>query len=142
MKNKLEEILMKKVFIAILFCGFHLFAQDNIINLKQNTNGIITTNDGAYLILEHGFMQIIETNVYQEYYRRIYNDSTLISPNTELKSNFIPNIIPYISPSNIQNKYEFSEDLNVGLLLQFQENNQMSLTTYGQVYIDSLLNKK
>lgn len=133
---------MKKIFIAILFCGFHLFAQDNTINLKQNTSGIVTTSDGAYLIVEQGLIQIAEIDIYQEYYRRIYNDSTLINPNTELKLNFISNIIPYISPSNIQNKYEFSEDLNVGLLLQFQEDNQMSLTTYGQVYIDSLLNKK
>ena len=75
---------MKKLYVIIILYPFFCFGQISSINLDQNVSGLISTSDGVYLILEQGFMQISQTDIYTEYYREIYNDSTLVNPNTEI----------------------------------------------------------
>ncbi|MCB9247500.1 MAG: hypothetical protein H6613_02655 [Ignavibacteriales bacterium] len=66
-------------------------------------------------------MRITENDSYIEYYKNIYNDSTIVNPNTEIKNNINLNIIPFLSPQINQQKYDFSEPLQMGIFIQTDE---------------------
>jgi hypothetical protein len=121
----------------ILF-PLHLFAQDNSYDMNKSVTGIVTSNEGVYLILKKGLTQISQIDPYEEYYRAIYNDSTIINPNTELKTEFNLNIIPFISPTIKQHKIVFEEPLNLGFFVQINQLGGMNLTPYAKEYLDSL----
>ena len=129
---------MKKLYVIIILYPFFCFGQISSINLDQNVSGLISTSDGVYLILEQGFMQISQTDIYTEYYREIYNDSTLVNPNTEIRTEYDLNIIPYIMPNEKQQQITFDEPLNIGIFVNLNEAGKLNLTTYGSEILDSL----
>lgn len=129
---------MKKLFQISLLFPIFLLAQENKLDLERNISGVITTSQGVYLVLDEGLMQINKTDLYIEYYRKIYNDSTLINPNTVFNSEFDFNIIPYIIPDTEQQNIDFSEPLKVGLFIQINESGKYDLTHYANTLIDSL----
>lgn len=108
---------------------------------ERMVHGIMTSNDGAYLVLDKGFIAIDETNLYTEYYRKIYNDTTLINPNTIVKQEFNLNIIPLILPDANAKKINFNEPLNIGMFLQLNESGTYNFSSYANEIIDSLINK-
>ncbi len=124
----------------MILLPFHLFAQDISFDLSEDVTGIVTSNEGVYLVLKEGLTQIKQTNPYAEYYRAIYNDSTIINPNTELKTEFNLNIIPFISPTLKQHKIDFEEPLNLGVFIQMNQMGGIILTPYAQEIVDSLSN--
>ena len=129
---------MKKLYVIIILYPFFCFGQISSINLDQNVSGLISTSDGVYLILEQGFMQISQTDIYTEYYREIYDDSTLVNPNTEIRTEYDLNIIPYIMPNEKQQQITFDEPLNIGIFVNLNEAGKLNLTTYGSEILDSL----
>jgi len=76
-----------------------------------------------------------------QYYRKIYNDTTISNPNTEIKNDYSLNIIPYVvlSTENL-NEYNFAEPIKFGLFFQPDVNNQYHLSKYGKDLLDSLQN--
>ena len=79
---------------------------------------------------------------YIEYYREIYKDSTITNPNTEIKSEYSVNFIPYLMPSQNDNVTNFDEPKNLGILIQLNKSNEYILTDYGINLFDSLSRKK
>lgn len=131
-----------KILLIILFSfPFILQSQVTENDNGQMVHGIMTSNGIAYLVLNKGFIEIDETNLYTEYYRKIYNDSTLTNPNTIIKQDFNLNIIPFILPDANTKKINFSEPLNIGLFINFNESGVYNLTTYANEIIDSLIKK-
>jgi hypothetical protein len=118
-----------------------LIAQNYAIDLDEKVNGILTSDEGTYLILNQGFMQISKIDIYTEYYRQIYNDSTLVNPNTELKDDFSLTIIPYLTPSTFNDRIDFSEPINLGFFIQLNKSGEYEFTSFGEPYIDSLRSK-
>ena len=129
---------MKKYLILLFLYPFLCFGQNDSFNFEQNVTGIISRGDEAYLILEQGFIKLSQTDIYTEYYRQIYDDSTLTNPNTELKSEFELDIIPYIIPDSDQQRIDFTEPLKVGVFVRLNENGKLNLTSGGSEIIDSL----
>lgn len=129
--------MMKFYLITILYPLF-CFGQISSINLEQNVSGLISTSDGVYLILEQGFMQISQTDIYTEYYREIYDDSTLVNPNTEIRTEYDLNIIPYIIPNKKHQQITFDEPINIGIFVSLNEAGKFNLTPYSTDILDSL----
>ena len=132
---------MKILLIILYFLPFLLQSQVVEYDNEQMVHGIMTSSNGAYLVQDKGFIAIDETNLYTEYYREIYNDSTLINPNTIIKQEFNLNILPFILPDSKTKKINFSEPLNIGMFLQLNESGTYNLTTYANEIIDSLIKK-
>ncbi len=132
---------MKIISLLVLFTVINISAQE-IKNLNQNVVGMITSNEGTFLILENGYLQINKIDPYQDYYRKIYNDSTIVNPNTEIKSNYNINYLPYLIPSQNKNRIDFSKPMNLGILIQLNKDNNYQLTNFGTNLIDSLHLKK
>jgi hypothetical protein len=116
-------------------------AQNDSIELDEKVTGIIVSDEGTYLILNQGLIQIFKTDIYAEYYRQIYKDSTLVNPNTELKDDFSFTIIPYLAPSTFQDRIDFSEPINLGIFLQLNRSGEYQFTSFGESYIDSIRTK-
>ena len=132
---------MIKSLILLIFFPFLLIAQNYTIDLDEKVNGILTSDEGTYLILNQGFMQISKTDIYTEYYRQIYDDSTLVNPNTEVKDDFSLTMIPYLSPSTFNDRIDFSEPINLGIFLQLNKSGEYEFTNFGESYIDSIRSK-
>lgn len=126
------------LFSIITICSF---AQGNSIILDQEVTGIITSNERTYLTTKQGIVQISKTNIYTEYYKEIYKDSTIINPNTEMKEDYDLSIIPFISPNLEDNRIDFNRPLKLGIFLQAKGENKYYLTPFAQQFIDSLSNK-
>lgn len=132
---------MKKALILYIFFPFLSIAQNDSIELDEKVTGIIVSDEGTYLILNQGLIQIFKTDIYTEYYRQIYKDSTLVNPNTELKDDFSFTIIPYLAPSTFQDRIDFSEPINLGIFLQLNRSGEYQFTSFGESYIDSIRTK-
>lgn len=128
---------MKLLFISILFFSSNLFSQE-IENLEQNVVGMINSNGEIYLVLENGFLKLENEDAYIEYYRKIYNDSTITNPNTEIKENYSLNFFPYLIPTQNDFKIDFDQPMNLGVLIQLNKSNNYNLTSFGENIIDSL----
>ena len=137
-----------KIFIKIIFTIIllglpdKLFGQYNfeVIDLQDSTIGMIQENNIIYLITKDKYFVLTSNDPYEEYYRKIYGDSTLINPNTELKENFNINIVPFINANNeLQNQFTFDEPVKISLLLQFNKSKELKLTDYGFEFLNSLL---
>lgn len=133
---------MKYLLFILYFLPLLLECQVVGYDNKQMVHGIMTSSNGAYLILDKGFIEINETNLYTEYYRRIYNDSTIVNPNTIIKQEFDLNIIPFILPDAETKKINFSEPLNLGMFLQLNDSGTYNLTSYADEIIDSLIHRR
>ncbi len=129
---------LKKLIFVLIFFPILLIAQNDYFGIEERVTGIITTNEGSYLILNQGFMQINKIDIYTEYYRQIYNDSTIVNPNTELKDNFSFTIIPYLNPNQFNNRFDFAEPMNLGIFLQLNESGKYEFTSFGESFIDSI----
>lgn len=127
--------------ILFIFFSFLTLAQTNSALLDEEVSGIIITDQGSYLILQKGFIQINKNDIYTEYYRQIYKDSTLVSPNTELKDDFSLTIIPYLVPSTFNDRIDFSEPINLGIFLQLNKSGEYEFTSFGEAYVDSIISK-
>ncbi|MCB9260447.1 MAG: hypothetical protein H6612_13960 [Ignavibacteriales bacterium] len=113
---------MLKHLILLLFLSNFLVSQTFSEYENEKVTGMVSTNDGVFLILENGYLQIEEIDPYQEYYRKIYKDSTIVNPNTELKSKYNFRIIPYLLPqSYVKNKIIFDEPHEIGFFVDMQE---------------------
>jgi len=132
---------LKFILLLLLFISSQLFSQE-IKNLDQSVVGMVTSNEGTFLILENGYLQISRNDSYIDYYRKIYKDSTIVNPNTEIKSDYNINFIPYLSPTQYNNKIDFSQPMNLGILIQFNKSKDLQLTNFGENLIDSLTSKK
>ena len=130
---------MKRYLYIIILIPFLCFGQTESFDFEQNVTGIVSTSEGSYLIVKQGFIKISEANIYTEYYRTIYNDSTLINPNTEIKSDHGLNIIPFILPNQKQRRIDFKEPYNIGVFVRMNENGKLNITSDGSDLIDSLL---
>jgi len=130
---------LKTCLIVIFLFPIFLFAQANNLELNKSVNGIITSNEGTYLVIDEGLILIRKTDPYEEYYRRIYKDSTIVNPNTEFKDDFNLNIIPFFLLSINHHRINFDQPLQLGLFIQLQRSNQFNLTPYGKSIVDSLL---
>ncbi|MFZ1289777.1 MAG: hypothetical protein WAR79_06790 [Melioribacteraceae bacterium] len=131
---------MKLLFITILFFSTNLFSQE-IKNLNQNVLGMINSNDEIYLILENGYLKLESDEAYIEYYKQIYNDSSITNPNTEIKENYSVNFFPYLIPTQNDYKIDFEQPMNLGILIQLSKSEKLNLTNYGRNIIDSLKSK-
>ncbi len=132
---------MIKALILFIFFPFLSIAQNDSIELDEKVTGIIVSDEGTYLILNQGLIQIFKTDIYTEYYRQIYKDSTLVNPNTELKDDFSFTIIPYLAPSTFKDRIDFSEPINLGIFLQLNKSGEYQFTSFGESYIDSIRTK-
>lgn len=132
---------MIKALILFIFFPFLSIAQNDSIELDEKVTGIIVSDEGTYLILNQGLIQIFKTDIYTEYYRQIYKDSTLVNPNTELKDDFSLTIIPYLAPNTFKDRIDFSEPINLGIFLQLNRSGEYQFTSFGESYIDSIRTK-
>ena len=132
--------MLKKLLFIFILSPIFLFSQENIFNENEIIYGIITSEKGTYLVLEKGLMRITENDSYIEYYKNIYNDSTIVNPNTEIKNNINLNIIPFLSPQMNQQKFDFSKPLQMGIFIQTDEFGFLNLTPYAKEYLDSIRN--
>jgi len=144
--NKANWIKPLKKKIAIFYFIFLLssFYAQSKINPNEEIIGVILTDNNPVLITKTGYYQIQNRkDAWEEYYQKIYNDSTIINPNTELKGNYTINITPYVlsGSENYQNYY-FEEPLQLGMLISIGENNNYSFTNYGLSIFDSLSTKQ
>ena len=129
-----------KLFLIILFFIPVLFiCQENHFYSDHEVNGVVRTSNGIYLVVDKGFIAVKESDLYTEYYRRIYGDSTLVNPNTVLNSEFDLNIIPYILPNTEQQKINFNQPLNIGMFLQLNDCGNLILSSFANEMIDSLI---
>ena len=133
-------MILKKIFLSIILLPVFLFAQENPYK-DDLVTGVVTSDEGTFLVLENGYIQIEQNDIWKEYYQRIYKDTTISNPNTELKNGYSINIIPYIiSSTEMNNKYNFDESIKFGLLFQLDKNKQYHLSKYGRNLLDSLQN--
>lgn len=132
---------MKFFLFLIFFASNHLFSQD-ITNLNQRAVGMITSDEGTFLILENGYLRVMKNDPYEDYYQKIYNDSTIVNPNTEIKSAYNVDFFPYLIPFQKNKQINFSQPVNLGILIQISKSNNLQLTNYGTNLIDSLSSKK
>ncbi len=132
---------MKKFFTLFFFTFllYPLYSQSKI-NYDEEIIGIIITESYPLVITNTGYYKIqSKKNKWQEYYRKIYKDSTIVNPNTEIKGNFTINFVPYVLSDNKNfQKYYFEEPLKFGMLISVGEDNNYSLTNYGLRIFDSL----
>lgn len=133
---------MKTVLILIFFT-ITTFAQDDGIDPNIPISGVINSIDGIYLIYGNGFIELDQNDSYEEYYRRIYNDSTIVNPNTVIQGNYNISFIPYL---DFQNKhyeeYSLDEPLKFGHLIQVNAYGYYRLTEFGHHILDSLKTSK
>lgn len=133
---------MKKSILIFLFFTILLFAQENTQDLNKNVTGLILSDQGVFLLLGDEYILLEKADPYEEYYRKIYNDPTIVNPNTELKEEFNLGIIPFLSPSISQsNRIDFNEPHELGLFLRLNESNNFNLTPYARTVVDSLFKK-
>jgi len=135
---------LKKIFaiFSFIFLLSSFYAQAKI-NPNEEIIGVILTDNNPVLITKTGYYQIQNRkDKWEEYYQKIYNDSTIINPNTELKENYTINISPFVlSDSENYQKYYFEKPLKLGMLIEIGENNNYSFTTFGKNIIDLFTDK-
>jgi hypothetical protein len=138
MNNSVKNI----VIILLLFFSSLVYSQ-NKTKGDEEIIGVIITNSNPVIITNSGYYKLEskENDKWLEYYQKIYNDTTITNPNTEIKSDYSFNIIPYlVASTEIQNQFSFEEPLSFGLFFQLENNEQYYLSDYGKNILDSLQN--
>jgi len=116
---------MKKAILLLLLVFFSI----SLVNAQQTKNkraktlnkkvyGYVTHNNQIYLVTDNGLLNIYQnesTNKqWQDYYREIYKDSTIINPNTVIEPNLSNSFFNFIIPIKINDwinqKYSFKND--------------------------------
>ncbi|HED07988.1 MAG TPA: hypothetical protein ENI57_07725 [Ignavibacteria bacterium] len=114
----------KIILILILFFTTTLLIAQNKKNKKSDkldkqVFGYVINNNRIYLVTDNGFLSVYKNNKtnkqWEDYYREIYNDSTIVNPNTIINTNLGSTSLNYIIPININNwvkqKYSFKDDV-------------------------------
>ena len=128
----------KILIISILFL-FQIIAQNEGIDPDLPISGVINSIDGIYLIYNDGYIQVEQNDAYEEYYRKIYNDSTIVNPNTIIGGNLNFNIIPFLNLENGNyEKFNFDEPFTFGHFIQINDHNNFRITEFGHHILDSL----
>jgi hypothetical protein len=128
---------MKKIIFLIILPVIQFFAQDLEIQNKW-VEGILYLDNETYLILEEGYLQIPNSDPYEEYYRKIYNDSTIVNPNTEIINEINFNLIPFINQSgNSKSKY-FNQHKELSHFFNFGSAGEIYLSPKALRIIDEL----
>lgn len=120
------NVMKKKIIIILLIIyssSFFLLAQNkkNKKNEKLNEKvyGYVVNNNKMYLVTDNGFLNVYSNKItnkqWGDYYRKIYNDSTIVNPNTVIETNAGSAFLNYFIPINIsdwiQQKYSFKNDM-------------------------------
>lgn len=117
-----------------------IIAQENQLIPNEFARGLITTNEGNFLLLDNGFFKLPDYDPYEEYYRMIYKDSTIVNPNLIISNEFTINIVPYlISSIKTDRKFLFEEPLNLALFIELKGSQNYGMTDYGISILDSLI---
>ena len=131
---------MKNLIIILIFISLTIIAQEEPNRFGKRLNGIIQTPGEIIFIIDDEYYKLESNDYYEEYYRTIYNDSTIVNPNTEIKSNFNLTTIPFIDlGSNNFKSHFFDVPIQFGMFIEVNENGNFNLTQYGSSFIDSLL---
>lgn len=129
---------MKNFLIIFLFLASFTFAQ---VDTSSKVVGLVLQGNEVYLMMEDGFLLIENSDPYEEYYRKIYNDSTIVNPNTELKplENF--QIIPFLNPNSFQKRMDFQNPYNLGVFVQ-ETNSGIIITETAQEFLTKFKNSQ
>ena len=131
---------MKYCLLTLLILPKIIFAQENQLYPDEFARGLIMTNEGNFLRLDNGFLKLPDYDPYEEYYRMIYKDSTIVNPNLIISNQFTINIIPYLIPSIITDReFLFEEPLNLALFIELKGSQNYGMTDYGISILDSLI---
>lgn len=125
---------MKTLILTVLF-AIPIFAQDLG---NKFVEGIVYSGNEIFLMVDGGYLKTNQTDYYEEYYRKIYNDSTITNPNTVLSNDIDLNIIPFINLSHKAKMHRFQNPLSLGVILYAQDKNSYSLTPFAHKLIDSI----
>ena len=94
---------MIKYLVILLFICTSIFAQESIKSGDKDLKvlGIIFANGQYYFHTEIGLLPINqnEKDPWEEYYRKIYNDSTIVNPNTEIEGGNVVNPYMFLNPA-------------------------------------------
>lgn len=133
--------MFKKLFIFFITSTF-VIAQDLNFEDDNLVTGVVSTQRGIFLVLEEGFLQLKETDDYEKYYRKIYNDTTIVNPNTILESDYNFEIIPFIAKEvEEQQSIDFQVPHKIGLFIKLNKNKKYKLTATAEEIIKKLKKK-
>ena len=94
--------MKKNLFILFIFISTIAFAQkaEKSSDLNYQVLGIVINGGNYFLNTDKGLVKINnEEDPFEEYYRKIYNDSTIINPNTEIKPIGFYSSINFFNPA-------------------------------------------
>ncbi|MDX1699885.1 MAG: hypothetical protein R3250_04660, partial [Melioribacteraceae bacterium] len=78
---------MKIILSLFLLFSLKISAQNN--NIEDSlVKGFVSSESGNYLIVEDGYIELPASDPYEEYYRMVYNDSTIVNPNTVISGDY------------------------------------------------------
>ena len=88
------------LFICMFVVSSGIHAQEkNKEILNERVSGIIESNNVFYLVTDKGLLKINSSkDPYEEYYRQVYDDSTITNPNTVIPSPDNDSILNFINP--------------------------------------------
>ncbi|MFH1194486.1 MAG: hypothetical protein V1720_02160 [bacterium] len=96
---------MKKITLIILLLGFtvslhaQLVIDSSSVDLNDRVQALVIYGENKYLYTEKGLIYLTGKDPYEEYYRKIYSDSTITNPNTVINSNSNMNSLFYFMPA-------------------------------------------
>ena len=94
--------MKKSLIILFILIAVSAFAQktQKPSGLNCEVLGIVINGGNYFLNTDQGLVKINnEDDPFEEYYRKIYNDSTIVNPNTELKSAGYNSAINFFNPA-------------------------------------------
>lgn len=108
--------------ILLLSSIYPIFAQRIGVNdLDETVLGIILYGNATYLVTPKGYLNVVEEDIntkYENYYREIYGDSTIVNPNRVITpandSSLMNFIVPFIG---IGSENEYMNEIPEGLTL-------------------------
>ena len=116
---------MKKILLFIIIFSSSLVLAQDIKNqsdkeLNKNVYGYVINGNRIYLVTDNGFLSVYKNNKtnkqWEDYYKKIYDDSTIVNPNTVIETNnnnaYLNYIIPVDVNKQINKKYSFVGDLH------------------------------
>ena len=94
--------MKKSLIILFIFIAATAFAQkaEKPSDLNYEVFGLVINGSNYFLNTDQGLVKINnEADPFEEYYRKIYNDSTIVNPNTELKPSGYNSAIIFFNPA-------------------------------------------
>ena len=128
---------MMKVILTIVYLfvlPLAIFAQSDTTEYNKLKNeqvlGFINDANGKIIVTDKGYFLIKSKDPYQEYYRRIYKDSTIVNPNKVINgNNFEVNFIPIIYNKNLLNGFHrFHRKFNLGEIITISKLGKLTVT--------------